>query len=155
MINLLNEEKTIIMTKLAIYERSAGKEEIPLSTFYKRDYLKLNRLKTIIAVTLGVFCVAGGAVSLNLEYILDHLNDFNYKIIIIYAVIAMVAILILYVSISNVIYGRRYEKTRAGTDQYNLNLKKLNSIYQGENDERPKMARKKEEPLKNDEFIDF
>lgn len=152
---MLNEEKTIIMTKLAIYERSAGKEEIPLSTFYKRDYLKLNRLKTIVAVILGLFCVAGGLISMNLEYILDHLNDFNYKMIIIYAVIAIMAILFLYINVSNVIYGRRYEKTRFGTDEYNLNLKKLNSIYQSENDERPKMARKKEELLKNDEFIDF
>ena len=39
---MLNREKVILMTKLAVYEQKEGRKEIPLSKYFKSDYIGLH-----------------------------------------------------------------------------------------------------------------
>ena len=36
---MVKEDKVILMTKLAMYEQNEGKESIPVSRYYRSDYI--------------------------------------------------------------------------------------------------------------------
>lgn len=152
---MVNEEKVILMTKLAIYEQSAGKEQIPLSSYYKSDYIKYNGLKTILMMTFGYGLLVAGIILINLEYILDNINKLNYKNILITLVLTYIIFVLIYSIASRVVSGRKFERTRSQILEYSKNLKKLNSMYQEELKETTKILRKKEVNETHDEFIDY
>ena len=41
------------MSRLAMYEQNEGKEDVRLSKYFRTDYVRLNVLKTVVAVTVG------------------------------------------------------------------------------------------------------
>ena len=43
---MLNEERIRSMTKLAIYENNEGKKTIPLTHYYKSDYISKSMMKS-------------------------------------------------------------------------------------------------------------
>ena len=42
---MINEEKVKIMTKIAMYEQGAGKKYLPVSKYYRSDYIGLALIK--------------------------------------------------------------------------------------------------------------
>ena len=50
---MLNNRKVRLMTRLAIYEQTEGKEDVRISKYFRTDYVRLNVLKSIVAVTVG------------------------------------------------------------------------------------------------------
>ena len=48
---MLNEERVKHMVKLSFYETKGGSEEIKISSYLKRTYLRLNMLWSILCVT--------------------------------------------------------------------------------------------------------
>jgi hypothetical protein len=50
---MLDYKKIRLMTKLAVYEKKDGKEDIHLSKYYKTDYVRYQVLKAIITSTIG------------------------------------------------------------------------------------------------------
>ena len=46
---MLNEEKIKIMNKLAMYEQGEGKKYLPVSRYYRSDYIGLSLLRLGIA----------------------------------------------------------------------------------------------------------
>jgi len=50
---MVNENKVKIMTKMAMYEHNEGTEDIAVSTYYKKDYMSLKVLISLIWVTFG------------------------------------------------------------------------------------------------------
>ena len=45
---MVNMRKVRLMTKLAIYEKKEGKEDIHLGKFFRRDYVRLKNLQNIV-----------------------------------------------------------------------------------------------------------
>ena len=50
---MLNENRVKLMTRMAAYEEKKGKEDIPISSYYRKDYVGLNVLITILWTTIG------------------------------------------------------------------------------------------------------
>ena len=50
---MINEEKVKIMTKLAMYEQGKGRKYLPVSKYYRSDYIGL------ALIMLGVYIVIG------------------------------------------------------------------------------------------------
>ena len=50
---MIDENKLKIMTRMAMYEKNQGEEDIAVSTYYKKDYLSLKVLVSLIWVTFG------------------------------------------------------------------------------------------------------
>ena len=49
---MLNEEKVKIMTELAMYEEGEGKKYLPVSRYYRSDYIGLALIKNFFLVIL-------------------------------------------------------------------------------------------------------
>lgn len=50
---MLNEERVKHMIKLADYETKGGKEEIKISSYFKKDYINMNTMWTLLWMTVA------------------------------------------------------------------------------------------------------
>ena len=53
---MLDERKVKLMTKLAMYEETQGKEDFKISEYYRKDYAGMHTICSVIWVTIGYVC---------------------------------------------------------------------------------------------------
>ncbi len=69
------------MTKLALYETGEGREDIRLSKYYKTDYVRLQILKTLLAVTVGYILILLMVGLYKSEYLIAQAVNLDYRAI--------------------------------------------------------------------------
>ncbi len=126
---MVDEEKIKLMTQLAIYENGEGKKEIPISKYYKRDYVKYNMLKTVVMATVGYGLIALGVVMINAESLLNKINDIDYVLVVYVLLASYLGFILIYCIASKIIYSKRYDRVKPNIIIYNHNLKKLIKYY--------------------------
>ena len=129
---MVREENVKLMSKIAIYEKREGKKEIPISNFYKSDYVRMNTLKTIVSatVTYGLVLILG--LVYKMDYVLANILKVDYKTLIIYILGTYGIWIFIYWLIARILYAKRYEDSRSNIIIYNHNLKKLQEAAQKE-----------------------
>ena len=129
---MVNMRKVRLMTKLAIYEKKEGKEDIKLGKYFRRDYIRLKILHNIVAVTIGYLLVIAMIVAYQMEYLSREAVNLDYigigkTILGIYVIIVTV-----YVMAAMVGYGLYYDYSRKKLAKYFRMLRLLRSMYQEE-----------------------
>ncbi len=129
---MLNEERIKLMTKLAIYEQSEGKEDLPLSKYYRTDYLTLKMINSAITMTIGYILVLVAIVVVNAEELLAELVGMDLlalgRKILIYYIILFIANMIA----TYLIYSYKFSASRDNLNKYNAMLKELYGMYKKE-----------------------
>lgn len=118
------------MTKLAIYEKKEGKEDIRLAKFYKGDYVRYQLLKTCIAVTIAYLLILLMIVVYYSEFIISEAVSLNYRLIGVKTLAAYILIITAYIIGSVFAFNIKYEKSRARLAKYYRRLKKLDKMNQ-------------------------
>ena len=126
---MLNERKIRLMTKLAIYEKKDGKEDLKLAKYYKGDYARLQAWKTGIAVTIAYVLLLVVAAVYKLEYFLDNAFIIDFKELGMKVLDIYVIVLTVYVVIAMLGYSLKYEKKKKKLAKYFRMLRKLNHFY--------------------------
>lgn len=139
---MVNEKRVKQMSKLAIYEQKMGKEPFRLSSYYRSDYVRLQGLKTLVAITIAYGICLAGYMVLRLEYILDHLMQIDYKNVGIIIVGSYLLLLVVFFLLSRVLAVRKYERAKAQLEIYSHLLGELEQSYKEEQD--PMEDKKKE-----------
>ena len=126
---MLNEERVILMTKLASYEAGEGKKNVEIGNYFRSDYIGWQVLKSIISATIAFVVVFAMYIFYDFEvFMMDiykmDLLEFGKRILLIYAGFALG-----YAVLSYVIYAYRYSRARKSLHLYYINLKKLSSMY--------------------------
>lgn len=129
---MINEEKIALMTNLAIYEKGEGKKSIPMSKYYKSDYMSLKIMNSLILSTLVYLLGVAFGILIQVEQILEELVSMDFlevgkKLLILYLIVAGVNVAMTYI-----ISRMRFQEERKGLNQYNANLKKLYGIAKKE-----------------------
>lgn len=129
---MLNEDRVILMTRMAAYEKGEGKKNGAVGSYFRGDYIGLQVLKSALSATIA-FVLCGG---LYLLYNFDAIMDGIYEMDLLHAA-RMVAIIYLvvvgvYVLISYFIYSYKYGKARKKQRLYYNHLKQLSGMYQKE-----------------------
>ena len=132
---MLNTRKTRLMTKLAIYEKRAGKEDIKLSKYYKTDYVRYNMLKSVVAVTFGYFIILAMIVLYQSEYLIREAVNLNYYEIVKFTIGIYILILTVYIAASLLGYSLYYSISRKRLAKYFRMLRRLRTIYREEDGE--------------------
>lgn len=126
---MLNEEKVILMTKLASYEAKEEKKNIAIGNFFRSDYISLQMIKSLVCGTIAFGVLFG----LYILYDFENFMNGIYKIDIIeYAmnVLGLYFVFILvYVLISYIVFSIKYKKAKQSLKCYQSNLKKLSAMY--------------------------
>ncbi len=129
--NMINKEKTALMTRMAIYEKNAGKEDMKLSRYYKTDYARMNVLRTVVAVTVAFVLIVAMLVLYRLEYYLDNALTIDYKALGLKLLNVYGIVLAVYVVLSFIGYSIRYSLSRKGLSEHYANLSKLKKFDKG------------------------
>ena len=100
---MINEEKVKIMTKLAMYEQGKGRKYLPVSKYYRSDYIGLALIKNFFLVTIG-YCLIVAAVAVYFgEYLLENIHKMNLIMLGVYIVIGYLIVLVAYPDVYTVL----------------------------------------------------
>jgi hypothetical protein len=126
---MLNFKKIRLMTKLAVYEKRDGKEDIHLSKYYKTDYVRYQVLKAIIAATIGYGLIIALIVFYRMEYLIRYAVVLDYKLLGTY-VLGFYLMTITVFGLGALIgYSLKYDASRKKLSRYYRLLKRLEKIY--------------------------
>lgn len=130
---MLDKRKVEIMTRLAFYEQTEGKEDFKISEYYRRDYTSLHMICSVLWVTLGYICVVGIVVLIKIEELLDNLSGNLLTMLGGMVAVGYVSLVIVYLIITNYIYSEKHRDARQRVKKYNHNLTRLLRMYEKEN----------------------
>lgn len=131
---MLNEQKIRLMTKLALYEKKAGREDIKLSTYYKTDYVRMQILKTIISVTIGYLLILLLVLIYKSEYLIAEAVNLDYVKIGKALLIIYLCMLVVFCFFAAIGYSIKYKMSRKNLAGYYQMLKELKMIYHEEDE---------------------
>ena len=130
---MLNEEKVILMTKMAAFIDREGKKNDAINSYFKSDYIGFNVLKSLISAPIVFGVVVATYVLCNFETVLSNLYNTENLLAIGRRYLLYYLLLVgVYSLVSYVIYSYRYTKMRKSMKAYYGNLKKLARIYEKE-----------------------
>lgn len=126
---MLNEERIILMTKMASYEENEGKKNVAIGNYFRSDYIAIQVLKSIFCATVAFAIVFALFVFYDFEIFMQDiykmdLVTFAQRVLLYYGITVSV-----YGIISYIVYSYRYAKAKKSLKCYYHNLKKLNSLY--------------------------
>ena len=129
---MLNEEKVRIMNRLALYEKTDGRKYLPVSKYYRSDYIGLALIRNFFLVTIGYALVIGAIAVYYGEYLMDNIHkmdvmDLGLDIVLGYAVTMVVYTILTYIE-----YTIRYHKAKKSVRGYYEELTKLEKMYNRE-----------------------
>nr|WP_295283313.1 hypothetical protein [uncultured Blautia sp.] len=126
---MINEEKIKIMTKLAMYEQGKGRKHLPVSRYYRSDYIGLALIKNFFLVTIG-YCLIVAAVAVYFgEYLLENIHKMNLIMAGTYIIIGYLIVLVVYSVLTYIQYSVQYYRAKKSVREYYSQLTELNKIY--------------------------
>lgn len=127
---MVNEEKVILMTRLASYESGEGKKDVAVLHYFRGDYVGFQVLKSVIAGTIAFFAIFGVYLLYNFEVLMQDIYNMDLlafgKSIVIYYLCSVGA----YGVISYVVFASKYSKAKKHLKNYCINLRKLAGMYE-------------------------
>lgn len=126
---MLNEERVILMTKMASYEEGEGKKSMSLGRYFRGDYISLQLLRAFLCSTIayllgfGLYILYGFETLLADIYKMD-LIVFARNIVMWYAIFV-----VSYCVLTYAVCAYRYSKAKKSLKCYYHNLKKLDALY--------------------------
>ena len=129
---MINEEKVRLMTKLAIYEENKGKTIIPMSNYYREDYIGIQVLKSFFSGTIAYLLILLLTFSYQIERLINEFVKLDMKGLITGILVAYVFFIAVYLGIAYIICSIRHKKAKKSLKAYDSVLKKLENIYERE-----------------------
>lgn len=136
---MLNNRKVRLMTRLAMYEQNEGKEDVRISKYFRTDYVRLNVLKTIVAVTFGYLLILLLLVVYHSEYLIREAVTLDYQGMISRYVGIYIIILAVYGALGMIGYMLKYRASRKKLAKYFRMLRRLRSLYREADGESPEV----------------
>lgn len=129
---MIQEDKLKTMTQLALYEKKKGKQDLPIYNYQREDYIRFQRIKTIIAATAAFLIIVGFMIAWNIEVILSHFDTYEYQKIGVAVLVAYIVFLIFYMRVTSNTSREQYNAVRPRVRRYYRNLKKMEMFYADE-----------------------
>ena len=130
---MLNEEKVILMTKMAAFIDREGKKNDEINSYFRSDYVGFNIIKSVVSATIVFGVVVATYALCNIEFILANLYNTEELLAIGRRFLVYYLLLVgVYSLASYVIFSLRYTRMRKSMKAYYGDLKKLARIYEKE-----------------------
>ena len=132
---MINEDRVRLMTKLSLYERKSGKAD-RMDNYFRTDYISMQCLGTFITSTLAYILLLILYAFYHIEVIVTMIFNSESRA----GLGGIIIRYILFVAVSEaltvLIYRHRYQKMRKERNEYYKNLKRLEELYQRDNEAR-------------------
>ena len=126
---MVNEEKVKIMNRLAMYEHGEGRKYLPVSRYYRSDYIGLALIRNFFLVTIGYVLGLAGVAAYFSEYLMDNVNKINLVEVGLYIVVGYLIVLVAYSVLTYIQYSVQYYRAKKSVREYYSQLTELNKIY--------------------------
>ena len=129
---MLDERKVKLMTKLALYEETYGKEDFKISSYYRKDYASLHVIYAFLSVSVGYVCLVALLLLAGVEDIMSNMSNGLILFLFLIILAGYVGVVIVYCGIASHIYNEKHKKARKRVKKYNHNLIQLLKMYEKE-----------------------
>lgn len=129
---MLNEKRVKHMVKMASYESNEGKEELNITTYFRKDYVTLNVLCTLIWTTVAyaiLILILGFGF---MDIILENLTLIKAGILIGAVLVVYVVLLCVFGSIASTFYAKKHARAGKHVGIYKKQLETLQRMYEKE-----------------------
>lgn len=126
---MVNEERVILMTRMASYEAGEGKKNIKIGDYFRADYLAKQLLKSLIFSTISFVIGLGLYVLYNFDFLLENIYKIDLLALGKKFLTGYIVLVVVYGLITYIVYAFRYRNARKNLKTYYGNLKKLSSMY--------------------------
>ncbi|MFR5485083.1 MAG: hypothetical protein ACLTHX_12580 [Blautia massiliensis (ex Durand et al. 2017)] len=109
---MVNEEKVKIMNRLAMYEHGEGRKYLPVSRYYRSDYIGLALIRNFFLVTIGYILGLAGVAAYFSEYLMDNVNKINLVEVGIYIIVGYLIVLVVYSILTYIQYSVKYFRAK-------------------------------------------
>ena len=126
---MLNEERVILMTKMASYVGGEGKKSMALGRYFRGDYISLQLLRALFSSTIAYLLGFGLYVLYDFETLIADIYKMD---LFVFAqnIVKWYAIFVVgYCVITYAVCAYRYAQAKKSLKLYYHNLKKLDSLY--------------------------
>ena len=127
---MLNEQKVILMAKMASYEAHQGKKDLATSRYFRSDYITLQLIKAIFSGTLAFAIIVGISLLYDFDVFMKNLYEidllqFGKDLIVDYLISVGLYTLIVYI-----VSAYRYHRARQNLKTYYGNLRRVSRYYE-------------------------
>jgi predicted Co/Zn/Cd cation transporter (cation efflux family) len=126
---MLNEEKVKVMNKLAMYETREGKKYLPVSKFYRSDYIGQAMIKNFFLVTIGYVLILAAVAAYFGDYLLENIHKMDLVSLGTNVVVGYAVVLGAYSLLTYIQYSVKYHRAKKSVRNYYIDLTKLSKIY--------------------------
>ena len=126
---MVNEERVILMTRMASYEAGEGKKNIKIGDYFRADYLSKQLLKSLIFSTISFVIGLVLYVLYNFDFLLENVYKIDLLALGKKMLTGYIVLVVIYGLITYIVYAFRYRNARKNLKTYYGNLKKLSSMY--------------------------
>ncbi|MBO4808462.1 MAG: hypothetical protein J5537_05420 [Lachnospiraceae bacterium] len=126
---MVNEERVILMTRMASYEAGEGKKNIKIGDYFRADYLSKQLLKSLIFSTISFVIGLVLYVLYNFDFLLENIYKIDLLALGKKMLTGYIVLVVVYGLITYIVYAFRYRHARKNLKTYYGNLKKLSSMY--------------------------
>ena len=126
---MVNEEKVKIMNRLAMYEHGEGRKYLPVSRYYRSDYIGLALIRNFFLVTIGYVLGLAGVAAYFSEYLMDNVNKINLVKVGIYIIVGYLIVLVVYSILTYIQNSVKYFRAKKRAREYYQDLTRLEKIY--------------------------
>lgn len=127
---MLNEDRIILMTKMASYESNEGKKNMEIGKYFRSDYISIQVMKSVLSATICYALCFALYIFYDFETFMQDIYKMDLvrfaKDVLMYYVLTV----IVYGVLSYIVYSVRYAKAKKSLKSYYSNLKKLNASHQ-------------------------
>ena len=129
---MVNEEHLRHMIKMSMYDTDDGKECKPMEQYARKDYVSLRMLGSFVAGTIGFLLLFAMWVLYTMDELMEGLNSMDIQGTLISIITVYLIFMVLYLTVTYLVYNGRYTRGRKKVKKYYNNVKKLNRIYERE-----------------------
>ncbi len=122
----------MLMTRMASFEASEGKQSLRICRFFRGDYVALNIVRSVVASTIAFALLGGLYVYYNIDTLLQEIYTMDLietgrTLLTAYVIFAGAFALVSYA-----VYSFRYDRARKNLRDYNNALKTLSEIIKSD-----------------------
>ena len=129
---MLDERKVKLMTKLALYEHTQGKEDFKISEYYRKDYVSYEMIKAFVTSTISFGILFLCWIIYKMDGLTEFLEGKDLPGLGASIAIKYVVFVCIYQIIAFFVYNWRYKKATASVREYYYTLKKVEKLQEKE-----------------------
>ena len=126
---MINEQRTRMMTKLALYESKRGKKELQITRYAPGDYVTAHMLWSFVCGTIAFVIVLVLWVLYNIESLLIELFSMDIMHLAINVLLVYIIFIGLYLGMCYVYISYKYGRYKKRVNKFLLGLKELYRQY--------------------------